>query len=52
MDIRIASTTSKFGFPEVDLGIIPAAGGTQRLTRLVGPARAKELILTGQIIVP
>lgn len=49
-DIRIASETAKFGFPETGLGIIPAAGGTQRLPRLVGWGKAKELILTGEII--
>lgn len=49
-DIRIATRRSKFGQPEVNLGIIPGAGGTQRLTRLVGVGRAKELIFTGRII--
>ncbi|MFQ5926009.1 MAG: enoyl-CoA hydratase/isomerase family protein [Terriglobia bacterium] len=49
-DIRIASETAKFGFPETGLGIIPAAGGTQRLPRLIGWGKAKELILTGEII--
>lgn len=49
-DIRMASDTAKFGFPETGLGIIPAAGGTQRLPRLVGWGRAKELILTGDVI--
>ena len=49
-DIRIATSRSKFGQPEVNLGIIPGAGGTQRLTRLVGPGKAKELIFTGDII--
>jgi enoyl-CoA hydratase/carnithine racemase len=44
-DFRIADDTAVFGFPEVGLGILPSSGGTQRLTRLVGPARAKELIL-------
>ncbi len=46
-DIRIASESSKFGQPEMLLGIIPGSGGTQRLPRLVGPGKAKELILTG-----
>ena len=46
-DIRIASDTSLLGLPEVTLGIIPAAGGTQRLTRLVGVGTSKYLILTG-----
>ncbi len=49
-DIRIASDQAKFGQPEVGLGIIPGAGGTQRLTSLVGVAKAKELIFTGEII--
>jgi len=49
-DIRIATRKSKFGQPETGLGIIPGAGGTQRLTRIVGPAIAKELIFTGEII--
>ena len=49
-DIRIASDTAKFGQPELGLGIIPAAGGTQRLPRLIGMGRAKYLILTGDII--
>lgn len=49
-DIRIATARSKFGQPEINLGIIPGAGGTQRLARLVGIGRAKELIYTGRII--
>jgi enoyl-CoA hydratase/carnithine racemase len=44
-DFRVADETAVFGFPEVGIGIIPSSGGTQRLTRLVGTARAKELIL-------
>ena len=44
-DFRIADETAVFGFPEVGLGIVPSSGGTQRLVRLAGPARAKELIL-------
>jgi enoyl-CoA hydratase/carnithine racemase len=47
-DLRIASEKAKFGQPEVLLGIIPGGGGTQRLPRLVGPARAKELIYSGR----
>jgi enoyl-CoA hydratase len=49
-DFRIAATVAKFGQPEVGLGIIPGFGGTQRLPRLVGLSRAKELIYTGGII--
>lgn len=49
-DLRIASTKAKFGQPEVGLGIIPGFSGTQRLPRLVGPAKAKELVYTGEVI--
>lgn len=49
-DIRIASTKAKFGQPETGLGIIPGFSGTQRLPRLVGAAKAKELIYTGEVI--
>lgn len=49
-DLRVAGESAKFGQPEVALGIMPAAGGTQRLPRLVGIGRAKELIFTGEII--
>jgi enoyl-CoA hydratase/carnithine racemase len=49
-DIRVASETAKFGQPELNLGIIPAAGATQRLPRVIGLGRAKHLILTGEII--
>lgn len=44
-DFRIADETAVFGFPEVGLGILPSSGGTHRLTRIAGPARAKELVL-------
>lgn len=47
-DFRIASERAVFGQPEILLGIIPGGGGTQRLARLVGPARAKDLIFTGR----
>jgi enoyl-CoA hydratase/carnithine racemase len=49
-DFRIASETSRFGFPEVKLGMIPAAGGTQRLPRIIGVTKAKELLYTGDFI--
>jgi len=49
-DLRIASDTAKFGQPELGLGIIPAAGGTQRLPRIVGMGWAKHLVLSGDII--
>jgi enoyl-CoA hydratase len=48
--IRLASEKARFGQPEVNLGIIPGFGGTQRLTRLVGPARSAEYNLTGDMI--
>lgn len=47
-DFRIATEDATFALPEVGIGIVPGAGGTQRLPRLVGPAKAKEMILTGR----
>ena len=49
-DLRVAAAHAKFGQPEVNLGIIPAAGATQRLPRLIGLGRAKQLVLTGDTI--
>lgn len=49
-DIRLAAENARFALPEVTLGIIPAGGGTQRLSRLIGVGRAKELIFTGDQI--
>ena len=51
-DLRIASTKAKLGLPEVLLGIIPGGGGTQRLPRLIGPSRAKDLIFSGRQVGP
>jgi len=49
-DIRIVADDAKLGQPEIKLGIIPGAGGTQRLSRLVGPSRAKDIIFTGRFV--
>jgi len=49
-DFIYASENARFGLPEVSLGVLPGFGGTQRLTRLLGPARAKELIFSGDLI--
>jgi enoyl-CoA hydratase/carnithine racemase len=49
-DFRIASADASFGLPEVNLGLIPGAGGTQRLPRVIGPARALDMMMTGQRI--
>jgi enoyl-CoA hydratase/carnithine racemase len=49
-DVRFAAEDAQLGQPEILLGIIPGAGGTQRLSRLIGPSRAKELIYTGRFV--
>jgi enoyl-CoA hydratase/carnithine racemase len=49
-DLRVASETSTLGLPEVTLGVFPAGGGTERLPRLIGEARARELIYTGETV--
>ncbi|MEW2496790.1 enoyl-CoA hydratase/isomerase family protein [Streptomyces nodosus] len=49
-DFRIAADNAKLGQPEILLGLIPGAGGTQRLARLIGPSRAKDLIFTGRMV--
>jgi enoyl-CoA hydratase len=51
-DLRVASETARLGVPEILLGLFPAAGGTQRLPRLIGPARTKELIWSGRHVRP
>ena len=47
-DLRVASDTAMFGFPEINMGVMPGAGGPQRFPRLVGIAKAKELLFTGE----
>jgi enoyl-CoA hydratase/carnithine racemase len=47
-DFRVVGASAKIGQPEIQLGVIPGAGGTQRLARLVGPAKAKDLVFTGR----
>lgn len=49
-DWRVVADDAKLGQPEIKLGIIPGAGGTQRLARLVGPARAKDLVMSGRMV--
>jgi enoyl-CoA hydratase/carnithine racemase len=49
-DWRVASADAKFGQPEINLGVIPGAGGTQRLPRLIGPARAKDMVMSGRLV--
>ena len=49
-DVRICSDDARLGQPEILLGLVPGAGGTQRLARLIGPARAKDLIFTGRLV--
>ncbi|MCD9199212.1 enoyl-CoA hydratase/isomerase family protein [Aeromicrobium wangtongii] len=49
-DVRFAADNAKLGQPEILLGIIPGAGGTQRLSRLIGPAKAKDIIFTGRFV--
>jgi enoyl-CoA hydratase/carnithine racemase len=49
-DLRVAAADAKLGLPEVRLGLLPAAGGTQRLTRLCGPGTAKRMILGAELI--
>ncbi len=49
-DWRVAADDAKLGQPEINLGVIPGAGGTQRLARLIGPARAKDLVMSGRMV--
>ena len=49
-DVRFAAEDAELGQPEILLGVIPGAGGTQRLTRLVGPSKAKDIIFTGRFV--
>jgi enoyl-CoA hydratase len=49
-DLRVASPAARFSLPETALGLIPSAGGCTRLTRLLGPARAKQIILAGEVL--
>jgi enoyl-CoA hydratase/carnithine racemase len=49
-DWRVAAPDAKLGQPEINLGLIPGAGGTQRLARLIGPARAKDLVFSGRLV--
>jgi enoyl-CoA hydratase/carnithine racemase len=49
-DLRVAGESSRLGLPELRLGVTPGSGGTQRLPRVVGPARAKEFILLGEVV--
>jgi enoyl-CoA hydratase/carnithine racemase len=49
-DFRVAGESAKVGQPEIQLGIIPGAGGTQRLARLIGPSRAKDIVYTGRFV--